>query len=252
MFDPQGIDVVIPLGVGSKFRDMELRYCLRSLERYGRGVRRVVIVGQKPKWLSAAATHVACPWIDAPKDARIALKTLWTFENSDVSDEILFANDDYFFLGDFDARTVAPYQRGNLLDFALPKEGEQSAYEKILEATYEALSLGKLPTYHYDIHVPIRYRRDVFVSLKPWWEKSRKSTNGLVVKSIYGNFTNDTLPGPHLADFKLASFSNEPDFETLLAKFPDRWVISYADQPLYQGFETVLFNRFPAKSRFEL
>ena len=50
------IDVVIPLGTGSRWQDNELRYCLRSIEKNLSGVNEVVIVGEKPKWL----TNVRC------------------------------------------------------------------------------------------------------------------------------------------------------------------------------------------------
>ena len=253
MFDDKGIDVVIPLGNGSKFRDCELRYCLRSLERHATGIRRVVIIGHRPKWLSHRATHIACPHFDGPKDSRIALKTLWAFERTDISNEVLFANDDYVFLEPFDVRLVPPYQRGPLLTAATPAPGvAQNKYQKLLQATHELLLLGKLPALDYDIHVPIRYVREKFIGLKPWWDKSKASRTGYVVKSIYGNATRKTVPGPFLPDFKLGLYKSPEEFEALLARFPGRFCISYGDRPLYDNFETWLYNRFPVKSRFEL
>jgi hypothetical protein len=255
MFDPGGIDVVIPLGSGSRFKDLELRYCLRSLERYARGVRRVVIVGQQPKWLSDQATHVFCPYFDGAKDARIAHKMLWTFEQVDTTREILFANDDYVFLKEFDVREVPPYQKGTLWDASQPKagHGEPGFYQQVLRATHDLLVLGKLNAYHYDIHVPIRYVREHFIALRPWWDKSKATRNGLVVKSIYANVTRRGIPpGPYLPDFKLARFTNVEEVDALLARYPGRFCLSYSDRPLYENFETWLYGRFPVKSRFEL
>ena len=253
MFDPHGIDVMIPLGTGSQFKNLELRYCLRSLERYGRGIRRVVIVGEKPKWLSEAATHIYCPYFDGPKDARIAFKTLWAFEHTDLSNEILFANDDYIFREIFDVRQVPPYQRGTLLDAANRHDGTPSDYHAILKATHDLLLLAKLPAYFYDIHVPIRYRRDKFVELKPWWEKARTAHNGLVIKSIYANATCRNIIGPYLGDCKIGEYTTADNLDRILAKqFPKRFMISYGDGPLYDNFEEWLYRHFPTKSRFEI
>lgn len=243
--DPAGIDLLIPLGSGSQFKDMELRYCLRSLERHASGVRRVVIVGQKPRWLSNAATHVPAPQFQAPKDARIALKVVFAFENGGLGDEVLFANDDYVFLKNFDARTVPDYQGGQLSNW-IPKEGGLTRYQHTVKETEVALKLAKLPTFYYDIHVPIRYRKDRFLALKPWWEMSRKNARGFVVKSVYANNQRKKIPGPKLVDFKMAKYN--PD----TFQFPDRWVMSYGDGPLYDSFENELHKRFPEKSRFEL
>lgn len=250
MLDPNGIDAVIPLGRGSPFRNAELRYCLRSLERHAKGIQRVVIVGNDPKFLSSRGVkHVHCPYFDTNKEARIALKVLWAFQNVDLSDEILFLNDDYVFLQAFDAKKVRPYQKGPLSESARPREGkERTTYQKTLLATHEALKGAKLPAWHYDLHVPIRYRRDKFVALQPWWDKSRSTKDGLVAKSLYGNNVFKPVPGPRWTDLKTAA-SSEAD---ILKKTEGRWVFSYSDRAMYGGLEKVLHSWFPDKSRFEI
>jgi hypothetical protein len=241
------------LGSGSQFKDLELRYCLRSLEKFGRGIRRVVIIGQRPKWLSDAAVHIFCPYFDGPKDARIAFKTLWAFQHTDISDEILFANDDYVFMAPFDVRLVPPYQRGTLLDAANRHDGNPSDYHQILKATHDLLTFAKLPADFYDIHVPIRYVREKFIALRPWWDKAKAAKNGLVIKSIYSNVTRKGLAGPFLADCKVGEFTTADALDRILAKqFPGRFVMSYSDTPLYDNFEEWLYRHFPAKSRFEV
>ena len=42
------IDLIIPLGGGSKSKNDELRIFLRSLEKYGRGIRNVIVVASDP------------------------------------------------------------------------------------------------------------------------------------------------------------------------------------------------------------
>lgn len=45
------MDVVIPLGSGSRWQDNELRFCLRAVEKHLKGYDRIYIVGRKPDWI---------------------------------------------------------------------------------------------------------------------------------------------------------------------------------------------------------
>lgn len=240
--DPNGIDIVIPLGRGSQFKNLELRYCLRSLEKHARGVRRIVIVGEKPKYLSNQAVHFFCPHFECNKDARISLKVAWAFENCDLTEEVLFANDDFVFLKDFDAREVPYYQRGQL-----NPEKLSTIYHRVLRETHDELAKAKKPTLNYDLHHPIRFRRAEYLKLRPWWELSSKSKVGFAQKSIYSNLTL-RKPGPRLDDCKFQTYKGETE---ALAKIEGRDVFSYGDQPLYESFELFLYKLFPQQSRFE-
>ena len=46
------MDMLYILGNGSKHDNQELRWSLRSLEKYGRNVGSIAIVGEPPEWLS--------------------------------------------------------------------------------------------------------------------------------------------------------------------------------------------------------
>jgi hypothetical protein len=250
MLDPKGIDFVIPLGRSSQFKNCELRYCLRSLEKHGKGIRRVVIVGdERPDFLSDEAIFLQAPEFPVNKESRIAIKIQWAFENSDLTDEILFGNDDYFFLRDFDARTVPFFQRGPLLDMKPVTVGNQ----ELVQDTHDALVAANLPTSSYELHYPNRYRRKIYCNkLKDWWTRSIKSRHGLAPKSIYGNFVCRKEPGPFLADLKIARYFGEDDVAKRIAATPDRICLSYGDQALFEGFEKWLYSRFPEKSSFEM
>jgi hypothetical protein len=256
MSDPNGIDVVVPLGRGSNYRNVELRYFLRSLEKYAKGFRRVIILGENPKFLSTRrAEYHPIRQFPFGKATRIALKTLWAFENLDLTEEVLFCNDDYVFVKSFDVRKVPNYQRGDLFERSqiqlrqVPpgQVWQPDPYQKLLRETAEALKAAGKPTLDYDLHVPNIYRKTEFLSLKPWWEKSKTYKVGLVVKSVYGNNIFPT-PGPRLRDLKLGKWRSH---QHLLAAVHDRFVFSYGDAALESGLETSLFKMFPNFSSFE-
>jgi hypothetical protein len=263
MLDPKGIDFVVPLGRGSQFKNCELRYCLRSLEKHAKGIRRVVIIGDEdPGFLSDNVVFLKAPELNFCREARIAVKIQWAFENYGLTDEILFGNDDYFFLRDFDARSVPYYQRGSLLAAATADKRPAGCTEKwrpepiqmVLHATHEALAAATLPAVNYELHCPIRYKRRIYCSsLKHWWEKASKHRHGFAPRSVYANYIfRNTGPGPLQKDLKLARYFGEQDVAKRIAEVPDRFCLSYGDQALCEDFQVWLHKRFPAKSRFEL
>jgi len=86
------MNILIPLGDGSKWKNNELRYCLRGLEMYCRDLGQVIISGEKPDWIQNII-HVPC------KDEHSPTLSIWnkTLAGSKETDEFLFCNDDYFF-----------------------------------------------------------------------------------------------------------------------------------------------------------
>ena len=44
-------DIIIPLGTGSRFDDIELKFALRSVEKHLSNVRDVYVIGNWPDWL---------------------------------------------------------------------------------------------------------------------------------------------------------------------------------------------------------
>lgn len=247
------MDILIPLGTGSTWQNNELRYCLRSIERFATGFDRIFITGIDPGFLNTNLVENgnklvvrAIPDIAGNKQSRIAYKILNTFKQTDISDEIIFFNDDFVLNGPVDLSSVPYYQRGDLLVTA-PRH-QCSLYRQELAATHAALQSAGKPTYHYDIHCPIIYRRQEFIALEDWWIASRAQKIGCVVKSIYANNVL-TEPGPYMSDCKVRGQTRE-QFEK---KIKGRWIFSYGDEALKGSFlKNWLASKFPEKSTREL
>jgi len=172
------IDILLPLGPGSlNGDDRELRYCLRSIEKHAKGLRRVWIVGHRPRWgrESDAVRFVERAEFDAPKESRISLKVLWAFENLDVTETVAFWNDDYVLTKDTDLPLIPNYYSGGLWT------KRRSPWGAARRATRAALIAAGLSARNYDIHVPILFEREKYIALGSWWSK------GYVGKSVYGN-----------------------------------------------------------------
>lgn len=237
------IDVLVPLGGGSQWNNNELRFMLRSLDRYVDGVRRVFVVGVNPDFLAEPALHVPYKSPTTNKEARIALKVLWACRELDLSDEVLFVNDDHFFSAPCDARTY-PFYRSGTLDELAPKRA--GTYGRSLKATLQALRDARCPARHFDIHTPIRFDRREFIALESWWKRSAEHRYGLVVKSVYANVLG--VEGEHLSDCKLREPTGR---QSVAAAIAGRPVWSIADSAVRRGVESYLRTEFPDPSRFE-
>ena len=66
------VDIIIPLGTGSKNNDDELRLLLRSIEKNGIGYRKIIVVASKiPSWLQNVVTLQMDDTLSHNKDGNI-------------------------------------------------------------------------------------------------------------------------------------------------------------------------------------
>lgn len=243
------LDILIPLGDGSAWgNNNELRYCLRSIERYASGFDRIFVVGENPEFLSenGAVRFCAIPEIEANKEARIASKILRAFEQTDIADDAVMFNDDYVLTAPIDLRALPFYHRGELSS-AIPCQGSV-LYRAALGDTIRALRQSGRPTLHYDVHMPMILNRQRFVGLRDWWTRSEKSWQGFVCKSIYAN-NQDDIDSQFTVDCKLqyGDFKG-PVIDEIVR---NRWIFSYADGALTDNLKRWLAKRFPLKCKAE-
>ena len=237
------IDVLYILGDGSLWDNRELRYSLRSLQRFAEGIGRVFVVGEDPGYLSDAVEFRPVAEADGPKEYRIAAKILWAFENTDISDTVFFMNDDLVLWKPIQVSTYPNYWKGNLKS----REHQDPVYQHAIDETCKVLAAHGYETKNYDTHKPILYEREKFLGLGEWWERSRKSLGGFVVKSIYGNVLKID-PGPREKDFKLDK--GFPRGEKLRDKIGERDCWSYGDGARC-ALADFLGREFPERSVYE-
>lgn len=236
------IDILLPLGPGSHWDNVELRMAIRSIERHAQGLRRIVVVGSIPKWLRETdrVLPVNLSEFRCNKASRISLKVKWAFEHLDLTDTVAFWNDDYILSQDTDLRTIPDYYHGSL-----GHPNAKTAWQRLLQHASTVLAAAGLPTRHFDIHVPILYERTKFLAINDWWERSRTEQPGLVAKSVYGNNHCQTTAVRH-ADVKLSG-----GWRSRIDAVERRWVFSYGDDALRTGLADWLQNRFPEPSPSE-
>jgi hypothetical protein len=266
-------DILIPLGKGSRYNNIELKYCLRSVEKYLTGVGNIFIVGELPDFINPE-TVIHIPLKDNPNNwerahniyrkimAGINYKGVvgiqFTQDNEDfvndevtchvdtieLSDNFLFMNDDHFLLTDYRACEFPYYHRGPI-DLEMMKNNRPQFMQ--YQNTKEFLS-GYETEYFLDfgIHCPIVYNKSHFESIfygVPWTE------HGFEIKSCYSNILD--LEYVEIEDLKF----KEPVFmkESIYQALEGRPWFSIGDRVLKNGvMQQVLNELYPNPSKYEL
>lgn len=248
-------DILIPLGTGSRHDNLELRYCLRSIEKHLKGVGNVFLVGEKPDWIQNVI-HILAK--DNPNNwnrarniydkimAGINFSELWDnchisgisdYEKKELSDNFLFMNDDHFLLQDYEAWEFPYYHRGTIRGMDYGNNGPQI---KQMDNT-ERLFLQSINDF--DIHCPIIYNKAKFKKSFPekWPE------HGYGIKSLYCA-VND-IEGEEIDDLK---FKEPLMKESIYQALEGRNWFSIGDKCLKSGaMKEVLETIYPDKSRYE-
>ena len=224
------VDVIIPvIKNGSRKNDVELLYCLRSVEKHLRNYGNIVIIGHLPDIINPESV-VYIPFKDGPKkQANIRSKIIAAFEHT--TDTVLFTNDDIMLVSDLDASSFPYYYSGDLRDTA-EKAARHFAYNELKEQG--------LPTKHFDIHFPILYKKNLFI------ESSRHYSDEASIKSTYANHWH--IEGVETKDLKINSSLRE---WTIREAIEDRICFSVGDYGVTNSMLEVLNSLYPDPSKYE-
>lgn len=224
------IDVVYCLGKGSKYKNNELRFSLRSIEKNLSGFGKVWIVGVRPEWLQDINHIPAEDPYTYPPDRNIMEKLKKACEHPEVSENFLFVNDDHYLLHTFTAEAFPYYYNDYLMDYV--KRRGMDGYGRRANNTHEYLTENGVQTKNFDIHYPIIYNKAAFLNQvcgAPWSDKH----DGFVIKSLYANMMGvqgepikdgkfNTLPSPDVKVFSTYPHVKASIFRFLKEQFPQK------------------------------
>ena len=202
----------------------ELRYSLRSIEKYLQPPFDVVIVGDNlPEWINNV-TQIGLPDLPGRKQMSIRRKILAALE---YAEEILFLNDDLYLLQP--TESFPYYWHGYLKNYS--ESGSQPLFNKL---EY----LGK-PTKHFDGHMPIVYKQD-------FKEVSKIFAEDCIIKSMYCNYLG--IEGTFAGDCKLL---RETKPEVIREFIKDKPCFSTGKYSLPSAL-CILEELFPEPSKYEI
>lgn len=184
----------------------ELKYSLRSLQRFGDGYWRIYIVIDKcPSWIDTQKVTVLERPITYYKERDIMDSIVYACQNTDISQDFIFYNDDFYLNAPINFQNYPVYTRSYDLHHYVWADTRVHLrwrrYTRIIERTYHALYNRGLPILTYDLHVPMVFNRTLFPEVMQSYDWEDPMRLGFTFRSIYGNTLG--LPAVPISDVKL-------------------------------------------------
>jgi hypothetical protein len=233
-------DIVIPLNNRSTQRNLELRYCLRSIEKHLTGVGNIFIIGHMPEWVTGCI-HI--PFDEDPRnrfrDRNIMNKMLAACKDERVSDDFLMVHDDHFLLVNYVARAFPYYHCGHMV----PGDGQYG------ETKRNTLSILGRPIYdevkNFDTHCPILFNKERFMRSAPLADWNR--WYGYCLKTLY--CVMNGIEGEYMDDIKIRMPLQADEINQAIA---GRTWFSIGDRCWTpNGMKEILQDLYPIPSKYE-
>jgi len=229
------MDIVLPLGKQSYKNNIELKYCLRSIEKHLKGYRNIYIVGELSEWIKNVI-HVrvkdSCHLEN--KEKNIFNKVYTACQIPELSEDFLFFNDDHFLLQDIEADKFPFHHKGQMTD---ENRHKSESYLHTLNNTMKLFP----GTNNFDTHCPIIYNKEKFLSLSPKWVPF-----GYCIKTYYCNTFG--IKGEYYTDLKINARLDCCQIENLIK---DRMYFSIGDGAFRGDISKALNVLYPNKSNHE-
>lgn len=237
------MDILYILGTGSNWNNNELKFSLRSIEKYAKGYNRIFLSGDvKPDFLNDKIIYnKVCDFSHHPAMNSLQ-KVLWTVENTDISENFVLNYDDNFLIKDVDISQYPYYCKGQLRYI----NNTGAKYRQSEVDTYNYLVKKELKTYNYGVHCPIIFNKKEFLFLKDIWQDCFKSDFGMLYRTIYCNFFNKKRV--ERPDSKIYSSKKETDIIRQIQEFD---CFSICDKVINNGVSEFLNHNFINKSQWE-
>lgn len=233
------INVLYILGNGSLYGNNELRFSLRSLDKFGKNVGRVFITGDCPDFVDKEKITFL-PELDIGKPM---INHWWkvdqTFRKTDIGDRALLMYDDIFFCKPVNLAKY-PWRWKELL----PPDRQDGEYRQCLYNATRWLQAHNCPCLNYENHIPCIYEKEKFLSMESDYNELKLYDSPMAVRSVYANRFG--IDGEHQEDLKI--MATVANLEKLIV---DRDCFSIASD-CYEGpVEEWLKKTFPERSRWE-
>lgn len=235
------IDLVYILGGGSRWSNNELRYSLRSVEKFFLNKGRVFIIGDCPEW-ATNITHIQVADNEQNKILNARNKYRVAALHPGISKDFVLMNDDFFFLRPTDE--IPYFSRGTIKEMMELHPTKGGYYYHSLYDTHKRLdAMGIKDAIDFEVHAPIIFNKEKLLSVMGMIG-TRKVYS---LRSCYGNLMNaepvKTLDfkAANIGEFALQMRRNYAPFLSI----NDALVAS-------EDFRNWMSGMFPDKSKYEI
>lgn len=259
------MDILYLVGDKSLCSFLDLRFSLRSIEKYGKNVDRVFMCGHIPDFISDEIIKI--PTILNPahcmydKNYNMTCDLIYAIDNSDIGinhdGEFIISMDDHFIFGDVDFDNYPYYIKdynSRKCRHMLPKKIEDSVnsqqYQMLLIKTQKYCELNNLPWYNFTLH------RNMHISRKTV-ELLRKNFDDILNYSIpvepFALINNATYKYNQNIKTEIVKDNKHVNAKLLKTQIEDG-IIFYSSNDVLPTSDlfTVLKEQFPNKSKYEI
>lgn len=208
----------------------ELKYALRSIEKFLNGWDKIIIVGDKPP---LNIDHI--PFEDHPrKNYSMFLKVVEGM--AQVDEDFLYWHDDHFLLKPLEAIELKAYYNGTCKKMV--DRLKSGGYCRYTKATINYLN--NPDALYYDIHVPCKMKKSEILSLPLKWDEE------MIFKSLYLN--SFLQVSEQMSDLKLDMSYRVEQIKSVINH---RLFFSTGDYGMGKNMRDVLNELYPDKSKYE-
>ena len=237
------IDVFYIVGDGSLYNNEELRYSLRSLEKFGKDIGLVYIIGKCPDFIDRGQVG----WIDIQDVSNPRFNHWWKVHNALKNNlfftkDVLLMYDDVFITKPTEFTNYPYYYSGELY-----AQTEINRYHLAKQKSKQFLQMIGKSTLDFENHCPIRYNKNKFLKMEDIFSGLKDDIVGLSVRSVYSNLFVARKEMVKQEDLKIREPVNNMDeviknhnYFSISANMMEGEVLKW------------LQKTFPQKSRFEL
>ncbi len=242
----QNIDLVYVLGSGSCWKNNELRFSLRSVQKNLMGVRKIFVVGEDPGFLTEEIIHIPHPDpLSQNADGNMALKILRACQEKNLSNDFLFMNDDFIINRPIHAAEI-PYMHKEDMKTRGEKFWTSQFYRYRLRRTFDVLKERGLPTLQYDYHAPIIFNKHQFPKVMAQFDF--QADIGYTFRSLYGNCLG--LPAIPVTGHKVTIYG-QYNIQQINRMVQMHTFVGYNDQGFNDSLKLWLWQNFPERSKYE-
>jgi len=236
------LDVVIPLGNGSKNDNWEIRFALRSLEQNVKNIGNIYIMScYAPDWLQNVTIIPVPDKHKRNKDANLIDKVLAACRLTELSDDFLRMSDDQVCINAWDALDSIPVHNGRNPEFLIKRK-----WQRRLHRTWQYLvAHGVFIDYNWDAHVPQPYNKIKFLELIE--NANYEEPPGYCINTLYFGLLHEKKR----IEQNEIKVTIENGGAINIDSPPNKVWLGYNDSGLANGLFKWLSDKFPNKCKYE-
>lgn len=226
--------------------DEELRYSLRSVEKYARNVGRIFVCGDIPDFLSDEVVKISCSNPFDRKAKNIMYRLDYVVKNYTLSEHFLMSSDDIFLHKITDLDNYPHYWK-NGAEISVPAELENTKIGRITSGAHDILAAFDYPLQDYGGgHCFHWVYQELWNNMPKIKRVSMQSKYGVPVDLLLGGAIAKIYNPQHIArtDYKF-------DYVPKASELRGADCFSTGDRPDLWGGDKWLQKLYPNKSRWE-